>query len=191
MLLADHQIRDLCVGTPYPLLEPFSEAVSGDGLISYGLSHCGYDLRLGGVILVFNNSLGEVVDPKRFKDPIYRDRVFTRVTQESGAVIIPAGGYALGASLEYFRMPNTLAGRVTGKSTYARCGLIVNVTTIEPGWNGNLTLEISNSGPCPAAIYPSEGIAQVHFERLDRVPETTYRGKKYDNQEGVTVARVL
>lgn len=208
MLLNDVAISDLCIppeGHPYwdddypgglflPMIDPFSEAVSGDGVISYGLSHAGYDLRLAPEVWIFNNSYGEAVDPKRFKDPEYVKRMFVVIKPiepcSLASVTIPAHGYALGRSFEYLRMPDHLKGRCVGKSTYARCGLIVNTTPVEPGWEGHLTIEISNSNPSPAVVYLMEGICQLEFEQLTAVPAVTYKGKKYDVQNGVTPAKV-
>lgn len=201
MILNDSDIRKLCTAPVYfnqkPMIDPFSEAVSGNGVISYGLSHAGYDLRLGPEILIFNNNYGEIVDPKRFVDPEYRKRVFTEMelsdASYSNGIIIPAHGYILGRSLEYLRIPNNIKGRCVGKSTYARSGIVINTTPLEPGWEGHLTIEIGNICPCPAKVYVDEGIAQLEFEQLTDVPEATYADKKgkYQAQTGVTPARVL
>jgi dCTP deaminase len=196
--LTDREIRNLCVmagvgPVKNPLIEPFSEPVSGDGVVSYGLTSAGYDLRLGGEVLVFKNTSGEAVDPKKFKDPDYFDRMFDRVRKLAHEpVTIPAHGYILGRSYEYLRIPRHMKGCCTGKSTLARCGIIVNVTPLEPDWEGFLTIEISNSCPCPAMVYVMEGIAQLEVETLGGEPETTYRDKKgiYMNQSDVTPARV-
>ncbi len=203
-LLTDKMIRELCVSPVdskewieqtgwRPMLDPFSEGVSGNGIISYGLSHAGYDLRLDDEVLVFKNSYGEIVDPKKFKDPEYQSKVFDRVTanKEDYSIIIPAYGYVLGRSVEYISMPRDIKGRCVGKSTYARCGIVINTTPLEPAWRGYLTIEIGNSNPCPAKIYAFEGIAQLEFEMLAGVSETDYSGKKYQDQKDVTPARVL
>ena len=218
MMLNDRQIRDRCIHSPV-LLNPFSEAVSGGGVMSYGLSHAGYDLRLGPEILVFKNTICAEVDPKLFNDPAYQDTVFEkllypdprphpehlhlflteqapsmedakRIMLPGNRVRIPAGGYILGRSYEYIQMPKDLKGRCVGKSTYARCGIIVNTTPLEPGWEGHLTIEIGNITPCPAVVYVMEGIAQLEFEDIEP-PEKDYRGKKYQHQTGVVPARVL
>jgi dCTP deaminase len=196
--LTDREIRNLCVlagvgPVKDPLIEPFSEPASGNGVISYGLTSAGYDLRLGGEVLVFKNTSGEAVDPKLFRDPDYFARMFDRVRKLSGeAVTIPAHGYILGRSYEYLRIPRHMKASCTGKSTYARCGIIVNVTPLEPDWEGYLTIEISNSCPCPAKVYVMEGIAQLEVESLNGEPETTYRDKRgvYMGQSDVTAARV-
>lgn len=192
MLLNDVSIRKLCVGQS-PMIEPFSEAVSGHGVISYGLSHAGYDLRLADEVLIFKNSFGEVVDPKLFGDANYQMRVFDGpVSVGAGnAITIPPNGYILGRSYEYLRIPSYLKGRCVGKSTLARSGILVNTTPLEPGWEGNLTIEIGNITPCQAKVYIMEGIAQLEFEMLTESPEKDYTGKKYQCQTGVTPARVL
>jgi dCTP deaminase len=202
MLLPDHEIRKRCVNPVFyhegnPLLAPFSEGVQGDGIISYGLSHAGYDLRMAEEVWVFKNVKGMAVDPKRFKgNPEevlkYQSDLF-EVYKADGPVTLPAHGYCLVRSVEYFSMPLDLMGTCTGKSTYARCGLIVNTTPIEPGWRGHLTVEISNSNPSNAVIYPLEGIAQVTFSLLYSRPEKCYASKKgkYQDQIGVTAPKVL
>jgi dCTP deaminase len=176
------------------MIDPFSESVSGNGIISYGLTSAGYDLRLGPEVLVFKNSYGHTIDPKRFKDPNYTREVFDTIAGGPGvAVTIPAHGYILGHSMEYLRIPRNLKARCTGKSTYARAGIIVNTTPLEPEWEGHLTIEISNSSPCPAVVYIGEGIAQLEFERLTDEPEVSYadKGGKYQSQTGVTPAKVI
>lgn len=214
MLLNDNDIRNLCRPPSWPLnpdvdwerdcamIYPFSEGVQGNKVVSYGLSHAGYDLRLGNELLIFKNSWNETVDPKQFNDANYRHRVFDTVTPKiQGAIkaaypgdkeaeleqryyIIPPHSYALGASLEYLRIPTHIKGRCVGKSTYARCGILINTTPLEPGWEGHLTIEISNISPCPAMIYAGEGIAQLEFELLTSPPKQDYAGKagKYNKQ---------
>ncbi len=214
MLLVDWQIERLCtpderihLDAKYvfenethgrltydkPMIDPFSEAVSGNGIISYGLSSCGYDLRMGQEVLIFKNTSGEAVNPKKFKDHDYRDRMFDVITRSQGEpVTIPAHGYILASSFEYLRIPRFLAARCIGKSTYARSGIIVNCTPLEPEWEGHLTIEISNSSPCPAIVYCLEGIAQLQFELLDKDPEVSYADKsgQYQAQVGVTPPKV-
>lgn len=197
MLLCDTSIRNLCLvkGTDeplaYPMLHPYSPGVQSGGVISYGQSHAGYDLRLGGYLLVFKNSYNELIDPKRFKDENYRQRVFDKVHPSDGtrlvphgAFVIPPHSYALGNSYEFIRIPSHLKGRCVGKSTLARCGILINTTPLEPGWYGHLTIEISNITPCPALVYTMEGIAQLEFELLDYVPNFDYeaKGGKYLGQ---------
>jgi dCTP deaminase len=196
MLLVDYQIRNLCVGLSdgqVPMIEPYSPPVSGSGIISYGETSAGYDLRLAPEVLIFKNSYGEAIDPKRFKDDEYRNRMFDKIYGGlNQAVIIPAHSYILGMSYEYIRMPRNLKARCVGKSTLARCGILVNTTPLEPEWHGYLTIEISNSSPCPAKIYCMEGIAQVEFEVLSSLPEQSYqtKGGKYQGQLQVTPAMV-
>jgi dCTP deaminase len=197
MILNDRDIRKLCLAPLFthdrPMIEPFSEAVSGDGVISYGLSHAGYDLRLGPDILLFDNQYGGVVNPKQFNNPEYHRQVFR---EYKGLTLghkfhIPPHGYILGHSLEYLRIPDHLKGRCVGKSTLARSGILINTTPLEPGWEGHLTIEIGNQTPCPAVVFIGEGIAQLEFETLSDLPEKTYAGKKYQGQTGVTPAKVL
>lgn len=182
------------------MIEPFSESVSCGGVISYGLTSAGYDLTLGKEILMFDPACMEVVDPKRFGNDEYRQRVFRKTSHASpgpgfyrNGFVIPPHGYILGTSRERLRIPRFLKGRCVGKSTYARCGILVNTTPLEPGWEGLLTLEIGNITPCPAVVYIGEGIAQVEFEYLTAPPEKDYaqKGGKYQNQEAVTTARIL
>ena len=177
-----------------PLINPFSEGVQGEGIISYGLTSAGYDLRLDNEeVLIFKNSYGHEVDPKRFKDKKYKEELFDiRSFAAHDKIIIPPHGYILTRSYEYIHVPKFLKGRVTGKSTYARCGIVVNCTPLEPEWEGHLTIEISNSSPCPAVLYALEGIAQLELELLCGTPKITYKTKKgqYDKQIGVTCPMV-
>ena len=194
MVLIDRDIRSLCLEHTPPMIESFSEAVSGGGVISFGLSHSGYDIRLGTEFLIFKGSYGEASDPKRFGSEEYRKRMFDEVVAETGPVNIPPHSYVLAKSLERFNIPENIQAHCLGKSTLARCGIICNVTPLEPGWSGFLTIEISNATPCPACLYPKEGICQVVFHQLSSIPEKNYStegGKKYQNQIGVTVAKVL
>lgn len=216
MILVDWQIRNLCCNLPdgaLPMIDPFSEAVSGDGVISWGCSHAGYDIRLGPDILIFKNSYGEVLDPKKFSDPAYRNRCFDQVSRcdrssrddtcanclldksrcDKTPVIIPAHSYILGHSYEYLRIPRNLKARCVGKSTLARVGMLINTTPAEPGWHGHLTIEIANITSCPMNVHVMEGISQLEFEELSALPEVDYADKKgvYQGQIGVTTARVL
>ncbi len=191
MILRDAEIRALCLGFACPwrsnveplMIEPFSEGVQSGGVISYGLSHAGYDLRLGDKMLVFKNTRNLVVDPKRFKEKEYTQQMFDEVSGCSHFVI-PPHSYVLAFSMELMRMPRWLKGRCVGKSTYARCGLVVNTTPVEPGWHGHLTIEIANTSPCPVVAYAGEGIAQMEFETLTGEPEADYgqKGGKYQDQ---------
>ncbi len=217
MLLCDRQIRDLCVKrngrechevminhglhwTDLPMIEPFSEAISGNGIISYGLAEAGFDMRVDpSEALIFKGSYGEIIDPKSFRKDVndeYRNKMFDRLDISNlpdSRLILPAHSYVLIQSLEYFRFPRFLKGRCVGKSTLARAGIIVNTTPAEPGWHGKLTIEISNSAPCPACIYVGEGIAQMEFEVLSSEPEKDYSQKKgqYQHQTSVTPPKVL
>jgi len=182
-ILPDHRIRSMA--TENGLIEPFSERVDGGGIISYGLSSYGYDVRVSREFKVFTNVFNSVVDPKKFEPDSFVDI-------EADVCVIPPNSFALSRTLEYFRIPDDVLAVCVGKSTYARCGIIVNVTPFEPGWEGTATLEISNTTPLPARIYAGEGIAQVLFFRGETRCETTYaeREGKYQGQEGITLPRV-
>jgi dCTP deaminase len=167
------------------MIEPFSPIQVREGTISYGVSSFGYDIRVAPDFKVFTNVHNVVVDPKSFDD-----RSFVDVNGAS--CIIPPNSFALARTVEYFRVPRDILVLCVGKSTYARCGIIVNVTPLEPGWEGFLTLEISNTTPLPAKIYADEGIAQLLFFQGNEEPEVTYadRKGKYQNQVGVTLPRL-
>lgn len=200
-VLPDWKIRGLCeppyrwnerrFGEDGPLIEPFSEGRS-DGPVSSGLTSAGYDLTLGSEFHVFKNTSGQVLDLRRFDDPDYRALFFDVVHAGGGEFVMPpCPGYVLATSQEYIRMPEGLKGCVKGKSTYARMGLHVPVTGIEPGWQGRVTIELSNASPCPTLLFVGHGIAQIEFHVIDGDPEADYgrRGGKYQNQKGVTPAR--
>jgi len=167
------------------MIEPFEARQVREGTISYGVSSFGYDVRVGDEYKVFTDVYSVVVDPKAF-DP----RSFVDI--KGDYCIIPPHSFALAATMEYFRIPKDVLVICVGKSTYARCGIIVNVTPLEPEWCGHLTLEISNTTPLPAKIYSREGLAQLLFFQGEEVPETTYaqRGGKYQGQRGVTLPRM-
>ncbi len=172
------------------MIEPFvdgqvKELEDGSRAISYGLSSYGYDLRVSREFKVFTNVFNTVVDPKAFDD-----RSFVDI--ETDICIVPPNSFALARSVEYFRIPRETLTICVGKSTYARCGIIVNVTPFEPEWEGHVTLEISNTTPLPARIYANEGLAQVVFFLADEVCETSYldRGGKYMRQTGITIPRM-
>jgi dCTP deaminase len=167
------------------MIEPFESGQVRDGVISYGVSSFGYDVRVADEYKVFTDVYSVVVDPKDF-DP----RSFVDVKGEY--CIIPPRSFALARTLEYFRVPKDVLVVCVGKSTYARCGIIVNVTPLEPEWCGHLTLEISNTTPLPAKIYSNEGLAQLLFFKGDEVPEMTYASRqgKYQDQRGVTLPRL-
>ena len=167
------------------MIEPFEPTQVRAGVISYGLSSFGYDIRVADEYKVFTDVFSVVVDPKHFDDRSFVD-------MKGDHCIIPPRSFALARTLEYFRIPNDVLVVCVGKSTYARCGIIVNVTPLEPEWRGYLTLEISNTTPLPAKIYSNEGLAQLLFFQGDEVPEMTYAMKKgkYQDQVGVTPPRL-
>jgi len=180
---SDRWIRRMC--EQHRMIEPFQPGQVREGVISYGLSSYGYDIRVAPEFKVFTNVHNVVVDPKAF-DP----RSFVDVREKT--CIIPPNSFALARTEEYFRMPRTVLAICVGKSTYARCGIVVNVTPLEPGWEGYLTLEISNTTPLPAKIYAGEGIAQLLFLEGDEEPSVVYadRKGKYQHQTGVTLPRL-
>src|SRR5204862_4611427 len=167
------------------MIEPFEDRQVREGVVSYGLSSYGYDIRVADEFKVFTNINNTVIDPKNF-DP----RSFVDV--KTDVCIVPPNSFALARTIEHFRIPRDVLTVCLGKSTYARCGLIVNVTPLEPEWEGHVTLEFSNTTPLPAKIYANEGVAQVIFIESDEVCETSYRdrGGKYQGQKGVTLPRI-
>jgi dCTP deaminase len=169
------------------MIEPFAEAQVRDGVISYGVSSYGYDMRVSDEFKIFTNVHSTVVDPKRFDARSF-------VEYQGDVCIVPPNSFALARSVEYFRIPRDVLTICVGKSTYARCGIITNVTPFEPEWEGHVTLEISNTTPLPARIYAGEGIAQVLFFEADAddVCATSYADKrgKYQAQRGVTLPRI-
>ena len=167
------------------MIEPFVDDQMRQGVISYGVSSYGYDVRVGDEFKVFTNVYNTVVDPKNF-DP----KSFVDI--KADVCIIPPNSFALASTIEYFRIPRDILTVCLGKSTYARCGIIVNVTPFEPEWEGHVTIEISNTTPLPAKIYANEGIAQVLFFQSDEACEVSYRDKKgkYQAQQGVTLPKV-
>ena len=167
------------------MIEPFADDQVRDGVISYGVSSYGYDMRVAREFKIFTNTLSAIVDPKHF-DP----RSF--VEFEGDVCLIPPNSFALARSVEYFRIPRDVITICVGKSTYARCGVITNVTPFEPEWEGFVTLEISNTTPLPAKIYANEGIAQVLFLGGEESPERSYADKKgkYQGQTGVTLPKL-
>jgi dCTP deaminase len=173
------------MATEHGMIEPFESGQVRDGVISYGLSSYGYDIRVAPEFKVFTNVHNVVVDPKRFDD-----RSFVDIHEME--CIIPPNSFALARTEEYFRIPRDVLVICLGKSTYARCGIIVNVTPLEPTWEGYLTLEISNTTPLPAKIYAGEGIAQLLFFEGDEEPEIAYadRKGKYMKQVGVTLPKM-
>lgn len=198
MLLNDKQITAL--QKKYKIIDPFvrrqctlMESRAGfytnQRAISYGLSSFGYDIRVGTRFKVFSNIHVQTIDPKAFAPTILNDIDVSCALVKS--VLIPPNSFALAASLEYFKIPNDILGIVIGKSTYARCGIIVSITPLEPGWEGHLTIEISNTTPLYAVIHANEGIAQLLLFRGAR-PSVTYASRKgkYMHQRGIVTAKV-
>ena len=163
------------------MIEPFVEKQVSEGVISYGLSSYGYDIRIADEFKIFTNINTSIVDPKEFDPSSFVDF-------KGDACVIPPNSFALARTIEYFRIPRSVITVCVGKSTYARCGIIVNVTPFEPEWEGIVTLEVSNTTPLPARIYAGEGIAQVLFFESDEVCETSYADKKgkYQAQRTIT-----
>ncbi len=167
------------------MIEPFVDNQVREGVISYGLSSYGYDIRVSDEFKIFTNVHSAVVDPKNFNPQSFID-------YKGDICVIPPNSFVLAQTVEYFRIPRDVITVCLGKSTYARCGLIVNVTPFEPEWEGFVTLEISNTTPLPARIYANEGIAQVLFFQSDEVCEISYadRKGKYQNQQTIMLPRI-
>jgi dCTP deaminase len=167
------------------MIEPFVESQVRAGVISYGVSSYGYDMRIADEFKIFTNVYSAIVDPKNFSAESF-------VEFQGEVCIVPPNSFVLGRSVEYFRIPRRVLTICVGKSTYARTGLIVNVTPFEPEWEGYVTLEISNTTPLPAKVYSNEGIAQVLFLEADEECEISYADKKgkYQGQTGVTPPRL-
>jgi dCTP deaminase len=167
------------------MIDPFVDDQVRQGVISYGVSSYGYDVRVGDEFKVFTNVYNTVVDPKNF-DP----KSFVDI--KADVCIIPPNSFALASTIEYFKIPRDILTVCLGKSTYARCGIIVNVTPFEPEWEGHVTIEISNTTPLPAKIYANEGIAQVLFFQGDEPCAKSYKDKKgkYQAQRGVTLPKL-
>jgi dCTP deaminase len=180
---ADRWIKRMAL--EHGMIEPFEDRQVREGVISYGLSSYGYDIRVADEFKVFTNINNTVVDPKNFDDRSFVD-------MKTDVCIIPPNSFALAKTVEYFRIPRDVLTVCVGKSTYARCGLIVNVTPFEPEWEGYVTLEISNTTPLPAKVYANEGISQVLFFQSDEVCEVSYADKKgkYQKQQGLTLPRL-
>ncbi len=172
------------------MIEPFCESLvrtntQNNKVVSYGLSSYGYDIRVADEFKVFTNVHNSIIDPKKFHDDSF-------VEMKKDICIVPPNSFALARSIEYFKIPRNVLTICLGKSTYARCGIIVNVTPFEPEWEGHVTLEISNTTPLPAMIYANEGIAQVIFFESSKACETSYadRKGKYMGQRGITLPKV-
>ena len=182
-IMADRWITRMA--REHAMIEPFEDRQVRKGVISYGVSSYGYDMRVAREFRIFTNVLNSIVDPKEFDPKSF-------VEFEGDVCIVPPNSFALARSVEYFRIPRNVLTVTVGKSTYARCGIITNVTPFEPEWEGFVTLEISNTTPLPAKIYANEGIAQVLFFKGEEEPEVSYRDKagKYQGQKGVTLPRL-
>ena len=169
----------------HEMIVPFNNKQVSKGKISYGLSSYGYDIRVADKFKIFTNVNNSIVDPKNFDANSFVDF-------KGDVCIVPPNSFALAQSVEYFRIPRNVLSLCLGKSTYARCGIIVNVTPFEPEWEGFVTLEISNTTPLPAKIYSNEGICQVIFFESDEQCEFSYKDKsgKYQSQEGITLPKL-
>ncbi len=180
---SDKWIRNMAKS--HEMINPFEENQIRDNKISYGLSSYGYDARVSNEFKIFTNINSEVVDPKNFKQSNF-------ISKKVSECIIPPNSFVLASTVEYFKIPNDIMVICLGKSTYARCGIIVNVTPLEPGWEGYVTLEFSNTTPLPAKVYANEGAAQFIFLKGNEKPEVTYadRDGKYMKQKGVTLPKV-
>lgn len=182
-LKPDHWIRKMALN--HRMIEPFEPGQVRNGVISYGVSSYGYDIRVADEFMIFTNVHSAIVDPKHF-DPK------SMVDFKGEVCVIPPNSFALARTIEYFRIPRDVLTVCVGKSTYARCGIIVNVTPFEPEWEGYVTLEISNTTPLPAKIYANEGIAQVLFFQGDEECETSYADKKgkYQSQQAIVLPKL-
>ncbi len=182
-VMPDHWIRRMA--REHGMIEPFVDRQERAGVISYGLSSYGYDARIADEFRIFTNVDCAVVDPKAFSEQSFVERRIDVCT-------IPPNSFALARTVEYFRIPRDVIVICLGKSTYARCGIIVNVTPLEPEWEGHVTLEISNTTPLPARVYAHEGICQFLFLKGDAPPEVSYRDRagKYMGQRGVVLPRI-
>ncbi len=182
-LKPDHWIRKMAL--EHSMIEPYAEGRSRPGVISYGVSSYGYDIRVADEFKIFTNVFSAVVDPKSF-DPR------SMIDFKGDVCVIPPNSFALARTIEYFRIPRGVLTVCLGKSTYARCGIIVNVTPFEPEWEGFVTLEISNTTPLPARIYANEGIAQVLFFEADEPCEVSYADKKgkYQYQQSIELPKI-
>ena len=180
---SDRWIREMA--QTHQMIDPFCEKQMREGVISYGLSSYGYDLRVADEFKIFTNVNSAVVDPKKFDE-----RSFVSIRADS--IMVPPNSFALARSVEYFKIPRDVLTLCVGKSTYARCGIIVNVTPFEPEWEGFVTLEISNTTPLPAKIYANEGLCQILFFQGDEPCQVSYKDKagKYQNQTGIVLPKL-
>lgn len=182
-IMPDHWIREMALNEG--MITPFEEKLQREGVISYGLSSYGYDCRLSDEFMIFTNVDNAIVDPKDFNPKSFVER-------KTDVCVIPPNSFVLCRTVETFKVPRDVLVVCLGKSTYARCGLIVNVTPLEPEWEGQVTLEISNTTPLPAKVYANEGVAQFLFLKGDSPCETSYasRSGKYMGQQGVTLPKL-
>ena len=180
---SDRWIRKMAL--EHDMINPFSEKQVREGVISYGVSSYGYDLRVGDEFKIFTNVNSAMFDPKKFDEKSF-------VSLSAECCIIPPNSFALARSVEYFKIPRDVLTICVGKSTYARCGVIVNVTPFEPEWEGFVTLEISNTTPLPAKVYANEGLCQILFFQSDEICETSYadRKGKYQGQKGIVLPKL-
>src|SRR4051794_33863539 len=180
---SDRWIREQAL--THEMINPFTEKQVRKGVISYGLSSYGYDLRVSDEFKIFTNVNNALVDPKHFDEKSF-------VNLQGEVCIVPPNSFALARSVEYFKIPRDVLTICVGKSTYARCGIIVNVTPFEPEWEGFVTLEISNTTPLPAKIYANEGLCQILFFQGDEPCETSYKDKKgkYQDQQGIVLPKL-
>lgn len=171
--------------TDHNMISPFIESQKKEGIVSYGLSSYGYDARVATEFKIFTNVNSAIVDPKNFSMNSF-------VEKNTDVCIIPPNSFALGRTVEYFKIPRDVLVICLGKSTYARCGIIVNVTPLEPEWEGHVTLEFSNTTPLPAKIYANEGVCQFLFFQSDEQCDVSYKDRsgKYMQQTGVTLPRI-
>jgi dCTP deaminase len=183
MIKSDRWIRRMAL--EHDMINPYSEKQVNAGVISYGVSSYGYDLRVADEFKIFTNVNSTVIDPKKFDERSF-------VTVNADVAIIPPNSFALARSVEYFKIPRDVLTVCVGKSTYARCGIIVNVTPFEPEWEGFVTLEISNTTPLPAKIYANEGLCQILFFQSDEICETSYKDRKgkYQAQKGIVLPKL-
>ncbi len=182
-VMPDHWIR--AQATEHAMIAPYTDGQRQDSVISYGLSSYGYDARVADEFMVFTNVNSAVVDPKAFDNDAF-------VRKKGATCTIPPNSFALARTVEYFRIPADVLVVCVGKSTYARCGIIVNVTPLEPAWEGHVTLEFSNTTPLPARIYANEGACQFIFLKGDSPCETSYAARrgKYQKQRGITLPKL-
>ena len=182
-VLSDKWIKEMV--RTHNMISPFEDKQVRGTKISYGLSSFGYDARVSNEFKIFTNVNSEIIDPKNFKQNNF-------ISKNGEECIIPPNSFVLSSTVEYFKIPNNIMVICLGKSTYARCGIIVNVTPLEPSWEGHVTLELSNTTPLPAKIYANEGVAQFVFLKGNEKPEITYadRNGKYMKQSGVTLPKI-